>query len=133
MNTLLNRLAFVLQGVIILLYLESIVLKLMGYPSEVAAFSKVEMDGMGRYVAIMLEILSIIGILTQRFVIQAAILSILIFATGVFFHLTELEINWWNDGGLRFSLTLLGLVSSISLFVIRNHLHSVLMRKGKLD
>jgi hypothetical protein len=105
----------------------------MGVPSETAFFAALEMEGMGKYASIVAEIICIIGMVTMRFVIQAAVLSILVYSMSVFFHLTELSIDWWNDGGLRFYLSLSGLIFSISLFVIRNHLATILFRKGKLD
>jgi hypothetical protein len=133
MNQILKIVANILQGLLSLLLLLSLALKIMGTPGEAAIFQSLEMEPSGRYVSMFAEIICLVGLVTVRFTIQAAILGILIYSIGVFFQLTELEINWFNDGGLRFYLNVLGLLSAIGLFWIRNHLAELLYRKGKFN
>ena len=133
MNKTLNIIGWVLQALSVLLLMESVIVKVMSTQSEVAAFTKLEMEPTGRYVSLAVEILCITGLVTPRLYRQGAVLAILLFAAGVFFHLTELNINWWNDGGLRFYLNLLGLIAAIGVLVIRNRLAAVLYRRGRLN
>jgi Zn-dependent membrane protease YugP len=103
----------------------------MAVPSEVAIFRKLEMDPTGRITSIVVEVFCIVGLCTARIGTQAAVVAILIFAVGVFFQLTELEIEWWGDGGLRFYLNVLGLAASIGLFFSKNFMSTKFYRKRK--
>jgi hypothetical protein len=133
MNVFLDKVAYVLQGLIVLILIESMIVKIMGLPGEIAAFSALEMESSGRYFSVVADTLAVIGMVVMRFVIQGAVLALLIFSMGIFFTLTELAIDWYGDGGFRFYLTVAGFLFSLGLFIIRSHLANVLYRRGKLD
>jgi hypothetical protein len=131
MQNLIKKIVLILQILCVGLLLQSLAFKVMAVPSEVAIFRKLEMDPTGRIISIVVEVFCIVGLCTARIATQAAVVAILIFTIGVFFQLTELEIEWWGDGGLRFYLNLLGFLASIGLFFSRNYMSTSFYRKGK--
>lgn len=133
MNKTLNYIAWALQGICVLILIQSIAVKIMGTDGEVAAFSRLEMEPYGRYIMAFLEVLCLTALVTPLFFRQGAVLAILIFASGVFFHLTELHVVWWADGGRRFYLTLAGLICAVGILLIRNRLAEALYKRGRLD
>lgn len=133
MNKTLNYLAWALQGICALILIQSIAVKVMGTDGEVAAFSKLEMEPFGRYISAGAELVCLLGLIIPLFFRQGAVLAILLFASGVFFHLTELQVNWWADGGRRYYLSLTGLICAILILLLRNHLAETLYKRGRLD
>lgn len=133
MNRLLNILAWVLQGICTLLLVYSIVMKIMQTDKEKAAFRMLEMEGFGMWASLGVEILCVVGLCTPMLMRQAAVITILVFGAGVFFHLSELGVRFWSDEGERFYQNLAGLICSIGVLLIRNHLTVVLFRRGRLD
>lgn len=133
MGKTLNYIAWALQGICVLILIQSIAVKIMGTDGEVAAFAKLEMEPYGRYISAFAEVICLTGLVTPLFFRQGAVLAILLFAAGVFFHVTELRVNWWADDGRRFYLTLTGLISAVFILLIRNRLAETLYKRGRLD
>ena len=89
-------------------------------------------DAFGMRFTIFMEAVSVTGLVVQRFMREGAILAVLLCAVGVFFHLTELNINFYGDDGRRFYLNVLGLALALAIFFIRTHLSAILYKRGAL-
>ncbi len=133
MNRILNLVAWLLQAVCVLLLVYSVTMKIMQTDKEKAAFRMLEMEGFGMWASMGVEILCVVGLCAPKLMRQAAVVTILVFGAGVFFHLSELGVKFWSDEGGRFYQNLAGLIFSVALLAIRNHLAVVLYKRGRLD
>ena len=132
MNRKLHYLAWGLQGLLIAILLLDIVVKVISDDHEVWAFYLMGFDAFGMRFTIFMEAVSVTGLVVQRFMREGAILAVLLCAVGVFFHLTELNINFYGDDGRRFYLNVLGLALALAIFFIRTHLSAILYKRGAL-
>jgi uncharacterized membrane protein YphA (DoxX/SURF4 family) len=104
----------------------------IGAEKESFIFDSIGLGALGRYLAALFQILAFAALMVPRFYREGAVISVLIMAVGMFFHLTELGVVVLGDGGRRFYSILIGLAFALLLFFIRTHLLEIMVRKGKL-
>ena len=131
-NKKLNVLGWVLQIVLIAILLFDVVTKVIGAEKESYIFNLTGLGSMGRYLAVFFQIMAFAALMVPRFYREGAVLSVLVMAVGMFFHITEIGVVVLGDGGRRFYSILIGLVCALLLFFIRTHLLEIIVRKGKL-
>ena len=132
MNRKLHYLAWGLQGLLIAILLLDIVVKVISDYRETLAFEQMGFGNFGMNFTIFIEAIAVTALVVQRFFREGAILAVLLCAVGVFFHLTELNINFYGDEGRRFYLNVFGLGLALTIFFIRGRLSSVLYKNGAL-
>jgi hypothetical protein len=131
-NKKLNVLGWLLQVALIAILLFDVVTKVIGAEKESYIFDLIGLGSLGRFLAAFFQVLAFAALMVPRFYREGAVLSVLVMAVGLFFHLTELGVVVLGDGGRRFYSILIGLVFAILLFFIRTHLLEIMVRKGKL-
>ena len=132
MNRQLHYIAWGLQGLLIAVLLFDIVFKVISDDVERAAFELMGFGAFGMRFTIFIEALAVTGLVVQRFMREGAILAVLLCSVGIFFHLTELNVNFYGDEGRRFYFNVVGLGLALAIFFIRSRLSAVLYKKGAL-
>jgi hypothetical protein len=107
--------------------LQTLYFKFTAAPESVYIFSKLGMEPWGRIGIGIQELIASILLLFSGTVVFGALLGFGLMAGALFFHLTSLGIETYNDGGKLFALCLTVLVScSMLLFFERERVFALL-------
>ncbi len=107
------------QIVAAIILAQTLFFKFTAAPESVAVFSKLGVEPFGRYIAGIMELITVILLLIPRKAWIGAILGISTMAGAIMAHLTVLGIESNGDGGYLFLLAVITLICCATVAYIR--------------
>jgi len=98
---------------------QTLFFKFTGAPEARYIFSTLGLEPWGRYATGMLELITVILLLTPRTAALGAVLAMGLMGGAIMSHLTRLGIEVQGDGGLLFGLAITTLLAATIVAVIR--------------
>ncbi len=103
------------------LLLQTLFFKFSGSEESVYIFTEIGLEPWGRIGSGVLELIAGLMLLTNKYRVYGAILSLGIISGALFFHLTSLGIEILNDDGLLFYYAITVFVSSVLLLILKKN------------
>ena len=98
---------------------QTLFFKFTGAPEARYIFSTLGLEPWGRYATGMLELITVILLLTPRTAALGAVLAMGLMGGAIMSHLTRLGIEVQGDGGLLFGLAITTLLAATIVAIIR--------------
>lgn len=121
MVEILSLLAWCAQGIVALIFLQTLYFKFTGSAESVEIFSAIGIEPWGRYLVGIAELGAAILLLIPFTSWYGAVLSLFIIIPAIITHLFKIGIVVHDDKGLLFGLALAVLVLSVAVLLIRWH------------
>jgi uncharacterized membrane protein YphA (DoxX/SURF4 family) len=118
-NHKLEYISWVAQIIAAIILAQTLFFKFTGASESVVLFTKLGVEPFGRYIAGIMELITVILLLTPRRAWLGAIFGIMTMGGAIIAHLTVIGIESNHDGGYLFLLAIITLTCCLTVAYIR--------------
>lgn len=125
--------SWMLQVIAAVILAQTLFFKFSGAPESKFIFTTLGVEPWGRVATGLAELVAVLLLLSPRFAVLGAALSVALMFGAIGSHVTKLGIVVQNDGGLLFGLAVTVLLSSAAVLYLRRKQLSLLRDRASAD